>query len=112
MSAAPGPDCGRSYTLLSVLTAITGPKDVTGSPVNGEYSWTAGWAGEDGGGRCTFLGTEPEVRLTVIAITATSAAASEAAAARFGVHRFFMLLSPRSWFHSGRTRAHASRSPA
>src|SRR5579875_542416 len=36
MSAAVSPVCGRACTMLSILTARTGPSERTGSPVNGE----------------------------------------------------------------------------
>jgi hypothetical protein len=38
MSAWLSPVCGRAFTMLSIFTASTGPRDVTGSPVNGEVS--------------------------------------------------------------------------
>ena len=39
MSAPASPVCGRAGARLSIFTASTGPRDVIGSPVNGEYSW-------------------------------------------------------------------------
>src|SRR5229473_3055829 len=50
MSARLSPVCGRAFTMLSILTASTGPSDVTGSPVNGETRcWTTGVTGREPG---------------------------------------------------------------
>src|SRR5437868_3538732 len=49
MSAAFSPVCGRARTMLSIFTASTGPREVTGSPVNGEVSGPVAAAGEVAG---------------------------------------------------------------
>src|SRR5258708_2205580 len=46
-SAAESPACGRARTILSIFTAITGPRLATGSPVNGDTSRGGGAAGAD-----------------------------------------------------------------
>src|SRR5690349_6602950 len=40
MSARVSPVCGRAFTMLSIFTASTRFSEVTGSPVNGDHSWT------------------------------------------------------------------------
>jgi hypothetical protein len=42
MSARVSPVCGRAFTILSIFTASTRSSEVTGSPVNGDRSWTGG----------------------------------------------------------------------
>src|ERR1700733_8621856 len=41
-SADCSPVCGLAYTMLSILTASTGPSDLTGSPVKGSSSGPVG----------------------------------------------------------------------
>ena len=42
MSADCRPVCGLAYTMLSIFTARTGPRDLTRSPVNGSSSGPVG----------------------------------------------------------------------
>ena len=44
MSAPVSPVGGLAWATLSILTASTGPRVATGSPVNGDSKW-AGWFG-------------------------------------------------------------------
>src|SRR5580700_3456412 len=75
MSAAISPVCGRAYTMLSILTASTGPSDDTGSPVNGDSSWVGDGGGvgvADAVGLGLGVGAAccPPVRATAVAATA------------------------------------------